>query len=121
MKNLFLILLVLNFALPAVAAPAMRWECSGTDIANDAPVTFELVFADHDREKYTYLALERFVYDGKKAEDFDLNQTSVVCGKDDDGNDRIGSQTWGFEGDQFHFHSGCENEALEIQATCASK
>ena len=117
MKSAILSIFVI-FSMSAMAAPAMSWHCKGDDITSELPVSFDLVLAEHDGSQYQYMSLDNFIYDGVYSESIDLKVKTVVCGKDDEGNDRIGQQYWDLQGDQFTLYSGCENESLQIEAIC---
>ncbi len=117
---LFALLATTFFTHQAFAVGAMQWTCKGTDIDSEDPVSFTLVLSEHDGRDFQYKALENYLYDGVSVPDVDLSLPSVECGKDDDGNPRLGRQEWelnvatGF----MRFYSGCENEAVNIETIC---
>lgn len=117
--NKFLFLTLLFLASLTQAAPAVRLSCEGSDLTTGAHVNFDFVLSDHDGHIYTYQALERFWYDGGAVENYDISAREVSCGStDQSGNPRKGSQYWQLNNGMFKLNSGCENEALLIEAKC---
>ncbi len=96
----------------------MRWSCEGMDITYDKTLKFDLVIADHDGQSYTYQALEKVVYDGVEISDIDISAKTVDCAPTDKGQQRLGQQYWDLKDNAFSLFSGCENESIEVEATC---
>lgn len=109
---------ILLGAMSASAKSAMTWQCSGQENFDDIHVTFDVIFAEHDGRDYQYKAIEQLNYDGIIADPIPLSNGVFICGKDDEGHDRVGRQEWSFAKGRFYFYQGCENEAIEIEGDC---
>ncbi len=111
----------------AMKSSAMNWQCAGFDLIaegvmeNATPLTFNLVLSEHDGQDFQWKAMEDVVYSGgETANEIELMKDTVICGKDDEGNDRIGSHIWSLDINKgkFLLVSGCENEQTFIEAIC---
>lgn len=125
--KIMIVLSLTLFSGIASAVSAMSWNCSGFDLIEEGSkdgaeaLTFNLVLSEHDGNDFQWKAMENITYaNGIIGEDIELMENTVVCGKDDDGNDRIGSQVWSLDINtgKFLLVSGCENEKMIIEATC---